>query len=288
MTIDHDRLLALDIPAVEQRYAQNDAILYALAVGLGQDPVDPDELAFVYEKALRVLPTFALTLGYPGFWMRDLDTGVDTTKLLLGEQELVLHRPLAPRGHVVGKTRVTGIVDKGAGKGALVYTERNIVDASTLDRIATVRQTTFCRGDGGFGGPSRPGPAPHPLPERLPDHICDLATRPEAALIYRLASHDPNPLHVDPDMARAAGFPRPILHGLATFGVACHGLVKMLCAGEPHRLTAMAGRFSAPVFPGETIRTEIWHEGPEVSFRARVVERDVAAISHGRARCEPH
>ncbi len=215
MTIDHDRLLALDIPAVEQRYAQNDAILYALALGLGQNPVDPDELAFVYEKALRVLPTFALTLGYPGFWMRDLDTGVDTTKLLLGEQELVLHRPLAPRGHVVGKTRVTGIVDKGAGKGALVYTERSIVDASTLDRIASVRQTTFCRGDGGFGGPSRPGGRRIRCPSACPTTSATFATRPEGALIYRLASHDPNPLaHVDPDMAG----PSPASHGRSCTG----------------------------------------------------------------------
>ncbi len=155
------------------------------------------------------------------------------------------------------------IVDKGAGKGALVYTERNVADAATLDLIATVRQTTFCRGDGGFGGTSRPSLAPHPLPERSPEHICDLATRPEAALIYRLASHDPNPLHVDPDMARAAGFPRPILHGLATFGIACHALVKMLCPAEaaPSSPRSRAA-FSAPVLPGETIRTEIWREEP--------------------------
>ena len=118
-------------------------------------------------------------------------------------------------------------------------------------------QTTFCRGDGGFGGPKRETPPPHALPARAPDGVCDLPTRPEMALIYRL-SGDTNALHVDPDFAKAAGFPRPVLHGLATFGVAGHALLKAVCGYDPARLTAMAGRFSAPVFPGETIRTEFW------------------------------
>ncbi len=120
------------------------------------------------------------------------------------------------------------------------------------------------------------------MPERAPDLICDLPTRPEAALVYRL-SGDPNPLHVDPDVAKAAGFPRPILHGLATFGIAGHALLRSLCDYDPARLTGLAGRFSAPVFPGETIRTEIWRDGAVASFRARVVERDIVAINNGRA-----
>src|SRR4051794_40906788 len=148
MTIDYDRLMGLDIPAVEQRYAEKDAILYALGVGLGYDPLDPQMLPFVYEESLKLLPTFALTLGYPGFWMRDLDSGVDVSKLLLGEQELVLHRPLSGRGHVVGRTRVTEVIDKGVGKGALVYTERRVSDAASSEAVASIRQTTFCRGDG--------------------------------------------------------------------------------------------------------------------------------------------
>jgi len=148
--------------------------------------------------------------------------------------------------------------------------------------VATVTQTTFCRGDGGFGGPPRETPKPHPIPERAPDLTCDLATRPEAALLYRL-SGDPNPLHVDPETAKKAGFPRPILHGLATFGVAGHALLKTLCGYDPSKLTSMAGRFSAPVFPGETIRTAIWRDGNVISFRAHAVERDVVAINNGRA-----
>jgi len=282
MTIIYDKLIALDIPAVAQTYTEKDAILYALGLGLGHDPLNADELPFVYEKDCKVLPTFAVVLGWPGFWARDLDTGIDWVKLVAGEQGLTLHRPLKARGSVVGKTRVTEIIDKGAGKGALVYSERIVTDQATGERIATATQTTFCRGDGGFGGPPREAPPVHALPERAPDHVCDLATRPEAALIYRL-SGDPNPLHVDPAVAKAAGFPRPILHGLATFGIAGHAILKSVCGYDPARLTTIAGRFSAPVFPGETIRTEIWHDGSRVSFRARVVERDVVALNNGRA-----
>jgi acyl dehydratase len=183
---------------------------------------------------------------------------------------------------VVGKTRVTEIIDKGPGKGALVFSERLVTDQESGEKIATATQTTFCRGDGGFGGAPRETPLPHAIPVRPPDLVCDLPTRPEAALIYRL-SGDPNPLHVDPTVAEAAGFPRPILHGLATFGVACHAILKTICGYDPARLTAIAGRFSAPVFPGETIRTEMWNDDGLVSFRARVLDRDVIALNNGRA-----
>ena len=283
MTITYDKLLSLDIPRVVQTYTEKDAILYALGLGLGHDPLNGDELPFVYEKSIKLLPTFAVVLGWPGFWARDLDSGIDWVKLVAGEQGLVLHRPLAPRGTVVGKTRVTEIIDKGAGKGALVYSERVVVDQATGERIATAAHTTFCRGDGGFGGPPREAPPVHAIPERAPDAVCDLPTRPDAALIYRL-SGDPNPLHVDPAVAKAAGFPRPILHGLATFGIAGHAILKSLCGYDPARLMAIAGRFSAPVFPGETIRTEMWRDGTVVSFRARVMERDVIALNNGRAK----
>jgi acyl dehydratase len=286
MAIDYEKLRALKVPEVEQTYGEKDAILYALGVGFGHDPMDADELAFVYEKGLKLLPTFALTLGYPGFWVRDLDTGIDWVKVVLGEQAMRLHRPLPPTGTVIGCTRVVEVIDKGAGKGALLLSERSILDKASGAPIATLTQTTFCRGDGGFGGPPRESPRPHVLPEREPDLICDLPTQPEAALIYRL-SGDPNPLHVDPVVAQRAGFPRPILHGLATFGVAAHAVVKTVCGYAPERLSAIAGRFSAPVFPGETIRTEMWRDGAVVSFRARVVGRDVIAINNGCAEVNP-
>ena len=282
MLIDYDRLLALEIADVEHAYTERDLILYALGLGLGQNPLNEDELAFVYEKSLKVLPSFAVMLGYAPFWLRDPKIGLNWNKVVHGEHGFALHRPVAPRGSVIGRTRITEVIDKGEGKGALIYSVREVVDQASGELIATLRQTTFARGDGGFGGPRGDGPLPHPLPERAPDFVCDLPTRPEIALIYRL-SGDLNPLHCDPAFAQAAGFPRPILHGLATFGVAGHAILKAICGYDPDKLTGMQGRFSAPVYPGETIRTEMWRDGGVVSFRSRVVERDVIAMNNGRA-----
>jgi acyl dehydratase len=282
MAIVYEELLALKIPEIEHSYGPKDVMLYALGLGLGQDPMNEDELAFVYEKNLKVLPTFALVQGYTPYWLRNPESGVTWNKVVHGEQAFIVHKSVKPQGTVVGKTRVVEVIDKGEGKGVLVFSERQIIDKASGELLAVLKQTTFCRADGGFGGPPREAPAPHALPDRAPDIVCDLPTRPEMALIYRL-SGDINPLHAEPEFAKAAGFPRPILHGLATFGVAGHALLKSVCGYDPARLTGMAGRFSAPVYPGETIRTEIWRDGNVASFRSRVVERDVVAINNGRA-----
>ena len=282
MTIVYEKLMALDIPPAEQSYGPKDCMLYALGIGLGHDPMDEDELPFVYEKNLKVLPTMGAVLGHPGFWARDRDTGIDWVRIVNGEQGVRLHQPLKGQNTVIGRQRIVEVIDKGAGKGALVLTERKVTDKATGAPIATITQTTFCRADGGFGGPPREAPEPHPIPERAPDAVCDLATRPEAALIYRL-SGDRNPLHAEPAVAKQAGFPRPIMHGLGNFGIAGHAVLKTMCGYDPARLTAFACRFSAPVYPGETIRTEMWRDGAAVSFRARVVERDVIAVNNGRA-----
>jgi len=280
MTIVYDKVIALRVPPVEHVYGPKDCMLYALGVGFGYDPVNEDELAFVYEKNLKVLPTMATVLGYGVSWARE--AGIDQLRVVNGEQGFTLHRPLKTGGTLVAHSRIIEVIDKGAGKGALILSERQVTDKATGELIATVTQTAFCRGDGGFGGPPRTAPAPHPIPTRAPDAVCDLGTRPEMALIYRL-SGDYNPLHAEPAFAKAAGFERPILHGLGTFGVSGHALLKTLCGYDPARLVSFGCRFSAPVFPGETIRTEMWRDGPVVSFRARVVERDVVAINHGRA-----
>lgn len=284
MTIDYDKLLALDFPETTQSWTGRDTILYALGVGVGLNPSDTDALPFVYEANLKALPTLAVVLGHPGFWVRDRDTGIDWVKVVHGEQGLVLHRPLPAAGRVVARHRVVDAVDKGAGRGAVVYYERVLTDAASGEPLATVSQTVFCRGDGGFEGPAtpRPQPQPHRVPDRAPDLVCDLPTSPQAALIYRL-SGDLNPLHVDPTVARAAGYPQPILHGLATYGVAGHALLKTVCAHDPARLRSLNVRFSAPVFPGETFRTEMWIDGEVVSFQVRCLERDVLAITNGRA-----
>lgn len=282
MAIVYEKLMNIEIPTIEQSYTEKDTILYALGVGLGQDPTDREQLRFVYENNLKALPTQAVVLAHPGLWVRDLDTGIDYVKVVHGEQGLVLHKPLPASGTVLGISRVTGVFDKGEGRGALVLSERKIVEKSTGDLLATISQTTFCRGDGGFGGPSGPTPAPHVLPEREADMVCDLATVPQAALIYRLNA-DMNPLHADPDIAAKAGFPQPILHGLATYGVSGHAVLKSVCDYDPGRLKSLDCRFTAPVYPGETFRTEIWIDGTIVSFRTRSLERDVIAISNGRA-----
>jgi acyl dehydratase len=282
MAIVYDKLMALDIAPAEQIYDAKDCMLYALGVGLGHDPMNEDELAFVYEKNLKVLPTIATVLAHSGSLARNPDSGINWVMVVNGEQGFTLERPLAGEGVLIGQTRIVEVIDKGAGKGALLLTERKIIDKATGAPIGTVTQTIFCRGDGGFGGPPRQSPPPHPIPSRAADIICDFGTRPEMALIYRL-SGDYNPLHAEPAAAKAAGFQRPILHGLGTFGVSGHALLKTMCGYDPARLKSFACRFSAPVFPGETIRTEMWRDGPVVSFRARVVGRDVIAINNGRA-----
>ncbi|WP_431284299.1 MaoC/PaaZ C-terminal domain-containing protein [Humitalea sp. 24SJ18S-53] len=281
--IDPQRLLNWPVPDVHQSLTAKDVILYALSVGVGHDPLDQGELRFLDERQLIALPSMAVVLGYPGFWLGDPATGVDAVRLVHGEQGLIIHRPLPVTGTVLGRTRITGLVDRGEGKGALMYSERAVLDAQTGDPFATLTSTTFLRGDGGFGGAAGPVKAPHPEPDQAPDLSIDLATRPEQALIYRL-NGDFNPLHIDPATATRAGFERPILHGLCTFGVVCHGLVRSICGGEPSRFGSMDLRFSSPVYPGETIRTEIWHQDGGAAFRARVVERDRVVISNGRFR----
>jgi acyl dehydratase len=282
MAIDYEKLLNFPIPEIRQRLAKRDTMLYALSIGLGQDPMDRAGLDFVTEPRLKAVPAMANVLGYPGFWLADPETGVDAVRLVHGEQSLILHRPLPVEGEILGRTRVTSIVDRCAGKGALLYSTREVTEAATGERLATLEQTTFLRGDGGFGGPSGPVKQPHPEPDRAPDLTLDLATRLEQALYYRL-NGDHNPLHSDPDLAERAGFPRPILHGLCTFGVVCHALLKALCGYDPARFGRMDLRFSSPVYPGETIRTEVWREADgAAAFRARVVERDKVVVSNGR------
>jgi acyl dehydratase len=278
--IEYETLRNFPIPEVRQRVTPRDAVFYALSVGLGQDPMDQRQLDFVdAHRRLRVLPSMAVVLGHPGFWLANPATGVDAVRLVHGEQTITLHHPLPAEGEIIGRTRVTGLVDKGEGKGALLYSEKEIRDAATGTLLATTGSTTFLRGDGGFGGPSGPAKPPNPMPDTPPDMILDLPTRPEQALYYRLNGDD-NPLHADPKVAERAGFPRPILHGLCTLGVVAHALLRVLGNYEPASMKSLSLRFSAPVFPGETIRTEIWRNG---AFRARAVERDVVVVNNGAA-----
>lgn len=281
MAIDYDTLLNWSFPDIEQTYTERDSILYALGVGLGNDPLDAGQLRYVFEEPeLIALPTMAAVLGTPGFWLRETSTGVTWETLLHGEQGIELHRPLPPAATVVAETRVTDILDKGEGRGALIYTERHIRNRDSGEALATLTSTTVARSDGGFGGPSVTQPRPHPLPDRPADRVCDLTSVPQAALIYRL-SGDPNPLHASPEVARSAGFDAPILHGLCTLGIAGHAVLKSCLDYEAQRFHSMQLRFSAPVYPGETIRTEMWLEGNNISFRSISVERNIVVLNNG-------
>lgn len=280
MAIDYDSLMNFDIPEVRQSYGARETALFALSVGLGQDPMDMRQLAYVdalHDRG-QVMPAIVNTLGHPGFWLRDPATGVDAVRLVHGEQGFALHAPVPLKGEVIGKTKVTGLVDKGEDRGALLYSEKRLCDAASGARLATCWSTTFLRGDGGFGGPDGPVRQPHQLPTRKPDHVFDTPTRPEQALYYRWNA-DPNPLHLDPRVAEKAGFERPILHGLCTFGCAAHGLLAVMCDYDAEKFGEMEARFTAHVFPGETLRTEIWEEG---AFRTRALERDKIVIGNGR------
>lgn len=283
MAVVYEQLLAYDIPQVRQRVTKRDCQFYALSIGFGADPMDPAQLAFVdHHRDLRVAPSMAVVLCHPGFWLANPATGVDAVKLVHGEQSIELLRPLPVEGEIVGKTRVTGLVDKGAGKGALLYSQKELRDAASGALIAITRMTTVLRGDGGFGGPSGPVREPCTMPQAAPDLVIDLPTRPEQALLYRLNGDD-NPLHSDPAVAAKAGFPRPILHGLCTLGVVTHALLRGLGGYDAARFKSLDLRFSAPVFPGETIRTEMWRSG---AFRARVIERDTVVVNNGRVQFE--
>ncbi len=283
MPIDYQRIKNWRFEDIRHRYTERDVMFYALSIGLGQDPLDDEQLRFVYEKKLKVFPTIGSILAQPGFWMQDPNSSITWVKLVHGEQRMRFHKPFPLRAELVGRNRVTQVIDKGVEKGAIVVVENQIFDTVDDSLLATVEQVTFCRADGGFGI-SDPGLEPLPkVPERAPDRRCTLPTRPEAALYYRLNA-DLNPLHVDPEVAGAAGYPQPILHGLCTYGVAAHAVLRSFCNYDPARLARFDARFSAPVFPGETLEVEMWEgEGGLVQFQARVTERDVVVLSHGVA-----
>lgn len=274
--IDPAALIARQPIETRHRLTAKDTILYALGVGA-------DELAFTFEAELAALPTMAVTLAYPGFFWQRPEFGADWQRILAGEQSVTIHRPLPAEGYFVGRTRFEGIEDKGPDKGAVVLVSRTIEDeAGTL--YATDRRTAFLRGDGGCSSAGAPLPRPEPVPDgREPDAVVAIATAPNQALIYRL-SGDLNPLHIEPDVARRAGFARPILHGLCSYGVAGRALLRVAADNDPTRLRRLDARFSAPVYPGETIETRIWRtDEKRVRFECWVAERSVQVLSHGDA-----
>lgn len=277
--LDAAKLLAHRIPSARDDYDPRDAIIYALGVGAGLS-AGIDERRFLYERELVVLPTMALVLGTPGFWPMDPASGLDWLSILHGEQRLRLFRPLEPAGTLVGETRITDVADQGAGKEALVRAVKQLKSlGGTL--VAEATETWVVRGAGGFGGardlPVDPLP---PVPERAPDAVVELPTALAQAATYRLAG-DRNPLHIDPAYAARAGFDRPILHAASSLGVAARAIIHGAAGGDATRLSSIAGRFTAPVIPGETIATALWIDGARVRFQASV--GNTIVIGHGLA-----
>lgn len=277
MSLDPDYILNRRFDPVESEISERDVLFYALSIGLGCDPLDPWDLSFVYEKALKVFPTMPIVVGHPGNWMIDPATGITRTMVVHGGQRLSLFGELPVGGTVVSTNRVTHIWDKG-DSGAVLELLRETFDTATGDLIARSQSSVFCRADGNFGGSNATEEHFRRSPERSPDRISEVPTQPNMALLYRL-NNDPNPLHADPEVAANAGFSRPILHGLATYGIAAAAVAR---ASPERALTGFDARFSKPVLPGETIAVEMWDEGAEVAFRARVGDRVV--LDRGLAR----
>jgi acyl dehydratase len=272
-------------------YGDKDVMLYALGVGMGRDPMNETELAFVYEKGLKVIPTAATVLasamGRParGADQAEQKPGhrqsqINFLMVVHGEQKVELHKPLPTSGTFTAQGRTVGAFDKGKDKGAVIINETVWTDEAG-EKVATLTGSTFARGDGGFGGPSDGQPEPHEIPGRKADLSVDIATREDQALLYRL-NGDRNPLHSDPESAKRSGFPRPILHGLCTYGITCRAVLQAITGYDPDQILSHQARFSAPVFPGDTITVDLWKDGSVISFEARVKERNATVIKNGK------
>jgi acyl dehydratase len=281
MAIQYPEILSIQEPARSFSWGDRETMLYALAIGMGSDPNDADELRFVYERNLKAVPSFATVVAW-GANIGAEKLGLNRALTVHGEESITWHRPMAAAGSVIASSRVVAVYDKGE-KGAVVERETQLRDVDgTL--LVSLNRTAFARGDGGFGGPSET-PPPYQVPSRAADLVLEFSTRPDQALLYRLCG-DRNPLHADPAVAKAGGFPRPILHGLCTYGVCCRAILQAYCGFEPERMKSLSARFSAPVFPGDRIAVRLWRDQDIVSFEAAVAQRNVTVIKSGRARID--
>jgi acyl dehydratase len=277
-----EAIKAHKIKPIEHAYTTKDSILYALGLGYGGQPADANELQFVYEKGLKAVPSISVVLAHPGFWVSDPALGIDWIKILHGEQSFEIFQPLPASGAVRGSYEVIAVEDRGPEKGAIMHVTKRLHDVASDALVATVTSVYMLRGDGGQGGFGNPPPAPEPIEDTVPSRVVEVATLPQAALIYRL-SGDLNPIHADPAAAAKAGFPRTILHGLCSMGLATRALISSVAENDPARLRAVSVRFSKPVFPGETLRVEIFGTGPSYRFRAIATERNIVVLDRGTA-----
>ena len=281
MTLSAQSILDFPVPQATHVVTARDAILYALSVGYGTNPLDENLLNYVYERDLVTAPTLANVVAHPGPWMQQ--TGVYWARLVHSEHRLTIHRPVPLDVPLISRSRVLSVVDRGLEKGMFVSFERMIATVDGDEPIATIVQTNACRGDGGCGSA---GTAPEPLskvPDREPDFEFNVDLPDNAALLYRL-NGDLNPLHADPQAAGRSGFDRPILHGLCSFGYAGYAIIAAIDPGMKIGLRAIAARFSAPICPGETITLQMWRNDAEIRFRGIVASRGVTILDNGMAR----
>ena len=270
--LDPERLLKLRLAKRRCRYDERDTMLYALGVGFGSDPMDLEELRFVYEDGLKAVPTQVTVLGWDRSWVAA--TGLDWRQVVPGEQRIQMGRALRPTGDLIVESHVTEVLDKGSG--AIFRVESRLTESNSKAWICTSTTSFFVRGAGGFSAAPAPSEQRRRWPTRSPDAFGAMQTWPHQALLYRL-SGDRNPHHAWPPAARAGGFPRPLLHGLSTFGFACRSVLRAFCAYDPARIAGLEARFLAPVFPGQVIRFELWREEGEVLFRGTCDDRRVIA-----------
>lgn len=276
---------------VEADHTQRDTLLYALALGFGQDPLDAQELPYVYEalpgRPLQVVPTQAVTLGWQPLWHDDPRARIDWRRIVHGEEHVTWHTPVPATVRVRATHRLASVQDKGPARGALLQIDTELFDRERGTHLASLSSVQFLRGDGGCGdwGTST-SPALPPIPEDTqPAATIDLPTSLQAALLYRVASRDWMPIHADPGIARDAGFPRPISHGLNNLGLACRAILRH--GVRPASIRQMAVRFVGPGLPGDTVRVEIFDGGAgTLRFRATALERDVRLLDRGLCRVE--
>jgi acyl dehydratase len=266
MAIDPNAVGASGGP-VERSWSSKDCLLYALGVGAGEE-----ELEFTTEKNQKVLPTMPVVLGARGAVPMQKIGKFNPAMLVHGEQAVFLNRPLSAEGTLKATGKIAAVYDKG--KGAVIVTETESRDAASDELLFKTRSSVFIRGAGGFGGDRGPSGPRNVAPDRKPDHEVTYQTRPDQALLYRL-SGDRNPLHSDPEFAKMAGFPKPILHGLCTYGFTGRALLHTLCGSDPARFKSMEGRFSKPVFPGEALTVRMWVDGQECIFQTVNPKGDV-------------